>query len=278
MIHAPNNMTIKTCIARAEHGDNRFRGYALNGELVGAHSMASMAALAVGGPLLVGEERALLEDLAVAVTVADPRIWPLKAARIAGAYGSMFAAIAAGNLALERALMGMESCVTVARRLVEVRPLAATLDDVALAAHLAVAWPERRPPGFGVPARAEDERVVGITARVRARGADERPFFRLYERIARVSRARRGLEANLQLVFAALALDLGFAAETIGAMAWSTAQIALQANAVEAAREPAALLRRLPDAAIDYIGPAPRLSPRALAATASLPSDKPPQG
>ena len=259
-----------TRVARAEHGDNRFRGHWLNAALLGAHSMASMAARAVGGPNLSGEDRAVLEDVAVAVTVADPRIWPLKVTRLGGAYGSMFSALAAGNMTMDQALLSMEACGVIGARMAELAPVAAHLSDAELGLHLTTAWPERRPPGFGVPARSEDERVVGLVRRIRdVHRRHERTYFQLFERVVRVMRSARSLEPNLLLVFSAIALDLGFAPTTIGAMAWSTAQIAFQANAVEAARTAPAVMRELPKGALRYVGPEARVSPRAKAHSGS---------
>lgn len=256
--------TIRTRVARAGYGDNDFRGYRVNEELVGRETMASMAALAVGGPRLEGEAREILEAVAVAVTVADPRIWPLKVTRIAGAFGSSFFALAAGNLALDGALMSTHTSGEVARRLQELLPKAAGMDDEALLRHLREAWPERRPPGFGVPARPRDERVDGIMAYLEARGWQERPYIALFRRVRDLMRSAHGLEANLVLIYGAVGLELGFSPELVGPLAWTTAQNALWANAVEASAEPAEVLRRLPKAAATYVGPPPRRSPRAL--------------
>jgi hypothetical protein len=255
--------TVVTHVARAAHGDNQFRGHWVNQALLGRQSMASMAALGVGGPLLDGEEREVLEELAVAVTVADPRIWPLKVTRIASAYGSMFAGLAAGNLTMDRSVLSMLACRPIATRLVELARVAADMSEPEFQVHVQRLWDERRPLGFGVPARDEDERVVGLVGRIRARGRHERTYFRLFERVVPIVRAARGLEPNLLLAFSAIALDLGFKPEAIGAMAWSTAQVAFQANAVEGAETAPEVLRRLPQAFLHYKGPAPRESPRA---------------
>lgn len=254
---------LSTRVARADYADNDFRGHRLNAELLGVERMASMTALAVGGPRLSGEDLAILEDLAVAVTVADPRIWPLKVTRVVGAYGSKFAAFAAGSLVMDGALMSVEICCETARRLAALAPIAQTLDDAALAAHLDEAWPERRPPGFGVPGREADERVVGLRGRMRAEGRQPRPFFLLFERVAELMRARRGLEANLTLIFGAIGLDLGFLPDKIGSLAWATAQTAFLANAVEGAEQAPEALRRLPKSSLRYVGRAARTSPRA---------------
>ncbi|MCA9549851.1 MAG: hypothetical protein KC933_07440 [Myxococcales bacterium] len=256
--------TLVTKVARAEHGDNHFRGYWLNAELLGHHSMASIAGLAVGGPASSGEDRALLEDMAVAVNVADPRIWPLKVTRLVSAYGSMFAGLAAGNITMDRSLLSMEACCEIAARLVALAERADDLDDAGLAAYLADAWPERRPPGFGVPARKEDERVVGLVGRVRdVYRRQDRRYFRLFERVAEVSRVERNLKPNILLVFSAIALDLGFPPESIGALAWALVQASFQANAVEGAQTAPELMRQLPQEHLYYVGPPDRVSPRA---------------
>jgi|GEM_PF-766074 len=255
--------TLSTAVARARHGDNSFRGYRVNAQLLGEESMSSMAALAVGGPRLRPEDIKILDELAVAVTVADPRIWPLKVTRVAGAYGSMFAAYAAGNLCMDGALMSVALCQETARRLKALAPLAAELGDDALVQHLREAWPERRPPGFGVPGRPRDERVEGLACRRQADSSAPQPYFDLFERVADLMAEHRGLQVNLTLIFGAIALDLGFEPEQIGALAWSTAENAFLANAVEGAQQAPELLQCLPSSTVRYDGPRPRLSPRA---------------
>lgn len=255
--------TLTTRVARALAGDNSFFGHRVNRDLLATETMSSVAGLAVGGPRLRGEDLRLLDELAVAVTVADPRIWPLKVTRVAGAYGSKFAAYAAGNLCMDGALMSVELCRNTAERLLSLAPVARQLDDAALSRHLNEAWPERRPPGFGVPGRAQDERVVGLSARMHAEGRQPRPYFRLFERVAELMRRERRLEANLTLVFGAIALDLGFSPPQIGALAWATAQNAFLANAVEGAEQAPPVLQVLPQDVLRYEGPGPRVSPRA---------------
>ena len=259
-----------TRVARAEHGDNRYFGWWVNAELLAqGASMAEVAVLAATGRRLPAEDLAVVDDLAVAVTVADPRIWPLKLTRIAGAYGSRYAAYAAGALGMDEALMSVEVTSYTAARLVALAPEAAALDDAALAATLAERWPERRPPGFGVPGRSLDERVTGLVAQMERRGRDGAPYFRLFERVARLMRESRGLEVNLTLVFAAIALDLGLAPAEVGPLAWATSLNSFLANAVEGAAQAAEALRRLPDEAVRYEGPAPRRSPRAQIASSA---------
>ncbi len=258
--------SLKTRVAKAQFGDNYFRGHLVNGELLGRETMSSMVAQAVGGPRLQGEDLRLLDELSVAVTVADPRIWPLKVTRVAGAYGSMFAAYAAGNLCMDGALMSVEICSYTAARLKSLAPIAQGLSDEALTEYLAQAWPERRPPGFGVPGRAEDERVTGLSARMRAEGRTPRPYFLLFERVSASIFDSRKVRCNLTLIYAAIALDLGFEPEQIGALAWATAENAFLANAVEGAQQAPAVLQTLPDSVLRYVGPEPRRSPRALKA------------
>lgn len=270
--HNPNTPTsqalptLPTRVARAEHGDNRFRGHAINADLLGRESMASMASLAIGGPRLDGEAREVLEDLAVAVTVADPRIWPLKVVRIAGAYGSKFAAFAAGCLVMDGSVMSVDLNSATAKRLVELDPIAAEMpSDVELAAHLDEAWPGSRPPGFGVPGREIDERVTGIRERMRSAGREPGRYFRLFERVVRVMRKWRNLEPNLTIALASVALDLGFSADRVGSLAFATSLNAFLANAVEGAEQAPDVLQSLPEHIVRYEGPAPRKSPRLAA-------------
>lgn len=255
---------LKTRVARAAHGDNRYFDAWVNADLLaGGATMTELAALAATGRRPTSEQTRVLDDLAVAVTVADPRIWPLKLTRVVGAYGSKYAAYAAGALGMDEALMSVEITSRTAARLEALAPVAARLDDDGLVEHLAEAWPERRPPGFGVPGRSADERVTGLVARMTACGRSERPYFALFSRVAELMRARRGLEVNLTLIFAAIALDLGFAPPQVGPLAWATSLNAFLANAVEGAAQAPDVLRQLPASMVRYEGRAPRTSPRA---------------
>jgi hypothetical protein len=60
-------------------------------------------------------------------------------------------------------------------------------------------------------------------------------------------------------------LDNGVSVAHVPILAVALTQQTLLANAVEAAQEPAAELRRLPEHMVRYVGPPPRQSPRALA-------------
>ena len=70
---------------------------------------------------------------------------------------------------------------------------------------------------------------------------------------------------NICVGFAAMLLDMGYTQHQAGAMTTFQNQNVFAANAYEAATQPEEIMRRLPDDAIDYVGQAPRISPRARA-------------
>ena len=74
------------------------------------------------------------------------------------------------------------------------------------------------------------------------------------------------LNAFVLLIVAAILLDLGIPAEKTGAMAWVATQSCFIANAVEGAEQSPDVLRKLPVEALEYVGPAPRRSLRAIRA------------
>lgn len=261
-------MNIPTWVARARFGDNDFRGYVLNEQLVGRVSWTQMMVLAVGGGRLCDEDAKVIDVIASASCVADPRIWPLKATRLGGAFGSIFAAQASGALMLDGSVMESTACREASARLQALLPKAQDIhSDSALAELLAVEWPERFVLGFGVPGRPFDERVAGIRSGLEVLGRTDRPYWTLHERVTRIMRDVRGMESNLVLGFSAAALDIGLEPNAIGALALASALVAVYANAVESREVDAPTLRLLSDEHIQYDGPMPRLSPRARKST-----------
>ena len=130
-------------------------------ELTGKESLASLVALSVTGRLLPPDCIGLIDDVAGAVTLADPRIWPLKLTRLIASYGSTMPAVAAGLLMEEEARIGPWACVHAAHTLLELRAtLGQDLDDpvrvndtvTRLLGDSDFVW------GFGTPFRAYDER------------------------------------------------------------------------------------------------------------------------
>jgi citrate synthase len=230
-----------------------------------------MLILAIAGRRIDDGERAMLDDLAAVMAVADPRIWPLKLVRVVSAYGGCLAGLAAGLVNLEGALVGHPSTGRAAAVLVSLGELATAnmrregmSEELAIVAacHELVARGSRL-AGFGVPFRRRDERVDMLTVRVEARGRAERPYWRLFARVTDMYRRTRNLEPNIGLAAGAVCLDMGFSLTQIGPIVTALGVSDLWCNAVEGAEQAPAILQSLPREHVQYAGPSDRVSPRA---------------
>lgn len=256
--------SIPTRLAHAEHGDNRFRGYSVSHELAGAETWLGIVALGIGGRRLNEAERGLLDDLGVALTVADPRIWPLKLTRLVSAYGSTLTGLAAGALSLDEALIGHWTTAAAAHFLQQVRQATHGVDDVAgieAACRTRLASPERL-IGFGVPFRAVDERVVLLSKSIAARGRDQLQYWKLFQSVADAVFKFKGLRPNMTMAAAAACLDLGFDAAQTATIVSLLGMSDFLANAAESAAQKSPLLQALDLPSIRYVGPPPRDSGR----------------
>ena len=256
---------LATRVGHARWGDNRFRGHSVADELAGTTDLWSLVALAVGHRRLGADECAILDDLATCGCAADPRIWPLKAVRLASAFGRFTPGLVAGLLATDGA-HGPSAVRSCAESLLA---LAAELgeagDDARLEAIVAARLvdPSRPLPGFGVAAREVDERSVTFARCLVRRGVTPGPQWSFFVRVEAATRALRGLSANFGGTMAAILLDLGLAPAQIPAFVLTVLYASLVANAHEGAEQAPAVLRELPPTAIDYVGSPPRRSPRA---------------
>jgi hypothetical protein len=207
---------LTTRVGHADWGDNRYCGFSVGAELAGTETIAGLIALATTGRRLAPEERAVLDDIAVAMTVADA-----------------------------------------------LRSEAPELTVAALREPLDRRFREGvRLIGFGVPFRPEDERVRMLRECLVRRGRTGLPYWRTLEAASGAARVLRNLEPNIGLAVAAACLDLGFTPRQISLVCVALGQTDYVANAVEGGEQRPAVLRRLPDAAIEYVGKANRTSPR----------------
>jgi hypothetical protein len=248
--------------------EHRYFGHEVFAELTGNESFMGLGTLAVTGKRLDAESRALLEDAAAALTLADPRIWPLKLTRVVASYGGMPNALAAGLLVQQDAQIGPWVCGRAAEVLLGFRDrLDGRWDDSVLAkqlveAHLAehrFIW------GFGTPFRQHDERLVAFSSCVERRGRHTRDHWRTLVTIAAAAREVRKVEPNIGFAMAAVSLDMGLDPSDIGPLVISLVTHMFVAHAVEGARQAPKLLRQLPDAAVAPSTRPPRESPRARA-------------
>ena len=263
--HTPE--PIPTRVAHAGWDDHRHFGYSVFNELAGHLSFTELVVLAVSGRLISPGESRMLDDLAAVMAIAEPRIFPLKLVRLISSYGRILPAYAAGTLYLEDAIIGAWTSGIGAKHLIE---LQSDLGDEIVNFQrvkertLLLLRRERRLIGFGVPFRPRDERVVALRACVKQRGRERKTFWRLLEAVSEVLRCEKGLEPNIGIGAAAVCLDLGFNPEEIAPLATALIQNLILANAVEEARQKNAILRRLPDNCIEYVGKPPRISPLAI--------------
>jgi hypothetical protein len=256
---------LRTHVGHAGWGANRYVGHQVP-DLLDAHeTLTGMLALGVGERRLEPDELGVLDDIAVAMTLADPRIWPLKLVRLVSAYGGCLPAVAAELLCLEEAPIGPWAAGAAASLLVALRGEAPALTASAMLEPVARRLRTgERLPGFTVPLRPEDERLVLVRKRMAERGRDQLPHWRVMEGAVTAARQLEGLEPNVVIAMAAACLDLGFTPRQIAVLSVAiVCHTDILPNAVEGSAQRPNVLRRLPDDRICYVGAPPRASPRA---------------
>jgi hypothetical protein len=259
---------IETHSAHWGFDDHRYFGYAAFGELLGNESLTGLGALSILGRRLPADACALLDDAAVSLTLADPRIWPLKLTRLLSSYGCSLTGVAGGLLVQDNARIG-PWVFQKAAELLEVfhRELGASgtdsesAEDVVrryFASHEFM-W------GFGTPFRQHDERLVAFSARVRLRERDRLPYWSTFQAIAGVVVELRRAQPNIAMGLAAVCLDLGLRPDEIGPLATMLMQHMFFAHGVEGARNAPEIMRCLPDESVIFVERRSRRSPRAVA-------------
>lgn len=258
---------IVTRVAHAGYTDVRYFGYSTFDELLGSETYMGLNAMAVTGRRIDRESLDMLDELSVIVTVADPRIWPLKLTRVVASYGGTLVAFAAGQLCLESDLLGQWTTLYAAELWDELRRAIGDdhMADVARvdAEITALLARKKRLAGYGVPFRERDERMDALRKRVEQRGWQDRPFWRLQDVFSRRVQAERAIGPNITAGVAAVLLDMGFTVPQVPAMTTFFLQHMYAATAIEGARQAPAVLRSLPIDTVNYIGEPARKSPRA---------------
>jgi len=262
-------MTVPTLTTGCAHWgwtEHRYFGHAVFGELLGPGTLTSLTALSVLGRALPADSLGVIDDMAVAVTLADPRIWPLKLTRLLASYGSAVAAMGGGLSVQEGARIGpwtaQQSAALLSQFSTELGGLEPVPESVR-ACVLRYLEKHRFVWGFGTPYREADERLIAFRKRIVARGRHTLPYWRLFDAISVVVVERCGAQPNMGMGLAAASLDLGLRVTEVGPLATTLMQHMFVANAVEQASAPAPLLQKLPDAQVDYSGRPPRQSERA---------------
>jgi hypothetical protein len=261
-----DDLNLPTRVGHAEWGDNRFRGHSVAEDLAGKESYIGLLSMAVAGRRLTPDECAILDDLAVVMTVADPRIWPLKLVRIASSYGGCLAAFAAGELCLDEAFVGHFTTGQAAEMLVQARRELGErcFDAEAVTEHCRrLLEPKKRLLGIGVPFRPIDERIVMLKERMRARGRDDHPYWKLFLLFESAFEAIKNIRPNIGLAAAAVSLDLGFEPRECAILVTWLGSTDFLANAVEGSVQKPEVLRELPPAAVVYRGVEARSTSRA---------------
>lgn len=266
--------TIVTEVAIERGDDHRFRGHGVFSELAGAATFTELLVLALTGRRLLPEETRVVDDVAGVMAVADPRVWPLKIARLVATSGGFVSGWCAGQLCLEGARVGPWNCGAAAELLTELRVAVGALEAAGVARPLAVAQAVRERlasggplAGFGVPIRPVDERVEALARLLESRRRAHLPHFALLRELEGVTRSARGFGPNIGAGAAACLLDLGFTPGEIAPLATVLTTETFVANAWEGAGQRSALLARLPPECVRYEGREPRRSPRATPTT-----------
>lgn len=257
----PTTPTIFTRVAWAGWDDHAYRGHELFADLAGNTSFAGLLAIAVNGKRLDADACAMLDDLAVCMAVAEPRIWLLKLARVVASYGSAMAGYCAGHAMIDGGVLGGWVTQECAQMLVDFsHEVGDRIDDTTYVQSLAQALVNRTPrlAGFGVPFRSKDERVVALARCVEARGRTRLRYWRLLDAVASEVLAKRGLAVNIGGGAAAVALDLGFAPVEVAPIAMAITSNAFLSNALEGAELKSESLVRLPIDLVRYVGKPPR--------------------
>ncbi|MEM7158118.1 MAG: hypothetical protein AAF799_35075 [Myxococcota bacterium] len=260
--------SIVTHVGHASWGDNLYRGYGVLNDLAGTDGFWSMISMSLGGPRLEPRQCRVLDELSTCSFAADPRVWPMKAVRMGAAYGSVTAGLCVGLLAVDHARMGPAIAGGAAKIFVGLMPPGEPMPPTeGLHTELdALVASGSRLDGFGVPFRPRDERVDALRRCMAAHPEDEGPYWRLMNAVDEYLAAHHRLPINIAGAAAAVALDLGFRPRQITHLPAALLLSNFLANAYEGAAQRPAVLQRLPDAVIEYVGEPDRRSPRALAA------------
>jgi hypothetical protein len=258
---------IVTRVSHAGHGEHRYFGHRALAQLLGTETFTGLIVLAITGRRPTAEAKEVIDALSVCLTAADPRIWPLKVSRIVASYGETLAGFAAGQLAMMGMGMSPRIIGAAADHLVRLRHAlqeSRTGGEVARAVQDHVAASPRL-AGYGIPMREQDERYQALRGFMVRRGREGLPHWHAQELLSEWLGRERGLAPNIGIGLAAALLDLGCSPVEAGALSTFLIEHTFAANAFEAAQQREPLMQRLPDQYVAYVGPAPRVSPRAEA-------------
>jgi hypothetical protein len=249
---------MKTRIARHIVGDNLYCGAStLNDLLPSGETLTGLLAMAVLGRKVGLEERTILDAIAIATCSADPRIWPLKLARLVSSYGGVVPGYCAGELPCAERQMGLWVIGYAAKELLAIEQQAGNVSGYVAT--------RQKVLGFGVPLREHDERhTVLRDVMVNRFGRDLYPYWGLYEQLVLEMEKVRHVKPNICILVAAICLDLGYTPVQISALMFALNHPTWFANAYEGAQEQSQELQRLPTECVHYVGEPLRKSPRSV--------------
>lgn len=267
------NLSIPSHVALAGLHEHQFRGYPVFSNLLGNISFTGMMILAIGGKKLSIEEAAILDDFATALTMADPRIWPPKIARITSCYGSFPNAMSSAFLSLSRRI-GAGTVSEVAKMLLDIQneiEKKNLKDDEAIKdiirAHISK---KKIINGFGLIGRPTDERLEAFKTRICEKKLNKKKYWRLHELVGDVVQQERHVVPNITLGGAGFLLDLGLNVEQVYQAFVLLLLIPFIGNASEGALQAPAIIQCLPKEYIADKTHAPRKSPRSQGRSKSI--------
>lgn len=260
-----NDVGVVTHAAYAGFDEHQFWGYEVFNELLGRESWGSLLILSTTGRRISAEEAKIIDDVAVATAMADPRIWPLKITSLVASYGDMVMSTMAGNLCLEKAVIGPGTISPAAELLVTIRDLVGDdnlQNQKALVETVTEILKTNRLHGFGVAFRLEDERLQNLKKCVARHERAHLPYWRLLGSVREAVIQVKGIKPNVSAGIAAVLLDMGFSPYDIKMIAIALLQACFFANAVDGVKRNAEVMRCLPKNCIQYVGRELRRSPR----------------
>jgi hypothetical protein len=251
-------LPIYTRVGHTGAQELRFYGKRVFGELLGHTTTMQMLVFGIAGRMLEPDQALLVDDVIVAMSSADPRLWPFKLTRLAASYGHSTYGVAATIIASQGAIFGPTRFEEIARVIVDLHDRAPSDEELETILRGGAV-------GFGILYGRYDARFDQLVAQLERRGHDG-AYSRVARQAVRVARAQLNVEPHVFVAIASLCLDLGMSVAEIGVFGMLPLVHDALANAAEGARQAPAVLQSLPVDRVKYVGPPARLSPRATKA------------
>jgi citrate synthase len=248
--------SIKTKVGKALFVDHIFCGYSVARELLETETFWSTLSMAVGGRRLSASESQLFDKISTVVLGADPRIWPLKISRLVSSFGSTYAGVSGVYMALEGSNYGPFVMAAASRMIKE------CVDSSDYKKVLRQLFDNKlKIPGFGVPIREMDERVLAIRGYVKKTDLAGK-YLNTLEDMEDFLLETKGLRVNIGGYLSALLLDFGYQPEQIGILGPVSVFVSLVANSYEESVQQNPQIQYLREDDLEYVGPAKRTSER----------------